>query len=443
MPITSIWPIKGSYVQALSYIANPMKTEAKDGIVAELEDVLDYVSNGEKTNQKYYVTGINCDPDSAAESFRKTKIAFGKSDGVLAFHAIQSFKPGEVNAALTHQIGVELAAKMWGDKFEVVVCTHLDKDHPHNHFVVNSVSWVDGKKFDNSRKDYQRFSSLSDDLARQYGLSVIDKPQGKSRHYAEWKSDQEYKPTIRSMIKEDIDYVISESESFKEFEINLRKLGYEIKRGKYLAVKAPGGKRFIRLYKLSAVEDYSEEAIKEKILNNSAVHFKTFYITEIPAAVTIAGKTKETAKLKGFQALYVKYMFQMGILPEHKTRNQRVPFSMKQDLKHLDAITEQVSYLFKHEIIDIESLSSRLAQLTNEKAQLTCKIRNLCKLIRQSDDPVNIEKLQSDRETTQKTLKQIRKEIRLCENIQKRSEALETMRDRTGGTIAKEEERYR
>lgn len=164
---------------------------------------------------------------------------------------------------------------------------------------------------------------------------------------------------------------------------------------------------------------------------------------EIPSAVTIAGKTKETAKLKGFQALYVKYMFQMGILPEHKTRNQRVPFSMKQDLKHLDAITEQVSYLFKHEIIDIESLSSRLAQLTNEKAQLTCKIRNLCKLIRQSDDPVNIEKLQSDRETTQKTLKQIRKEIRLCENIQKRSEALETMRDRTGGTIAKEEERYR
>ena len=443
MPITSIWPIKGSYVQALSYIANPMKTEAKDGIVAELEDVLDYVSNGEKTNQKYYVTGINCDPDSAAESFRKTKIAFDKPDGILAFHAIQSFKPGEVNAALTHQIGVELAAKMWGDKFEVVVCTHLDKDHPHNHFVVNSVSWVDGKKFDNRRKDYQRFSSLSDDLARQYGLSVIDKPQGKSRHYAEWKSDQEYKPTIRSMIKEDIDYVISESESFKEFEINLRKLGYEIKRGKYLAVKAPGGKRFIRLYKLSAVEDYSEEAIKEKILNNSAVHFKTFYITEIPAAVTISGKTKETTKLKGFQALYVKYMFQMGILPEHQARNQRVPFSMKQDLKHLDAITEQVSYLFKHEIIDIESLSSRLAQLTDEKAQLTCKIRNLCKLIRQSDDPVNIEKLQSDRENTQKILKQIRKEIRLCENIQKRSEALETMRDRTGGTIAKEEERYR
>lgn len=443
MPITSIWPIKGSYVQALSYIANPMKTEAKDGIVAELEDVLDYVSNGEKTNQKYYVTGINCDPDSAAESFRKTKIAFDKPDGVLAFHAIQSFKPGEVDAATAHKIGTELAARMWGDRFEVVVCTHQDKAHPHNHFVVNSVSWTDGRKFDNSRKDYVRFSSLSDDLAKQYGLSIIETPEGKSRHYAEWKADQEYKPTVRSMIKEDIDHVISSSESFKEFTINLKKLGYEIKFGKHLAVKAPGGKRFIRLYKLSAVEDYSEEAIKEKILNNSAMHFKTFYITEIPAAVTIAGKTKETAKLKGFQALYVKYMFQMGILPEHQTRNQRVPFSMKQDLKHLDAITEQVSYLFKHEIIDIESLSSRLAQLTDEKAQLTCKIRNLCKLIKQSDDPANIEKLKSDRETTQKSLKQIRKEIRLCESIQKRSEALEAMRDQPNYAIAKKEERYR
>ena len=170
---------------------------------------------------------------------------------------------------------------------------------------------------------------------------------------------------------------------------------------------------------------------------------ETFYIAEIPAAVTISGKTKETAKLKGFQALYVKYMFQMGILPEHQTRNQRVPFSMKQDLKHLDAITEQVSYLFKHEIIDIESLSSRLALLTDEKAQLSFKIRNLCKLIKQSDDPVNIEKLKSDRETTQKSLKQIRKEIRLCENIQKRSEELEAMRDQPNYAIAKKEERYR
>ena len=443
MPITSIWPIKGSYVQALTYIANPIKTAADGSVITELENVLDYVSNGEKTNQKYYVTGINCDPDEAALSFQKTKTAFGKPGGVLAFNAIQSFKPGEVDPDTCHKIGVKLAAKMWGDKFEVVVCTHLDKDHPHNHFVLNSVSWVDGRKFDNSRKDYQRFSSLSDDLARQYDLSVIDKPQGKSRHYAEWKSDQEYKPTIRSMIKEDIDYVISTSESFREFEINLRKLGYEIKRGKHLAVKAPGGKRFIRLYKLSDTEDYSIDAIKEKILNNSVVHFKAFYSPAIPETITIAGKTKETKKLKGFQAMYVKYMFQMGILPEHQTRNQRVPFSMKQDLQHLDDITEQVTYLFRHEIVDNESLSVRLAKLADEKAHLTSKSKSLYSLIRRSDDSVLIEKLKSERETIQESLKEIRKEIRLCENIQKRSEALETRRDQQNYAIEKKKALYR
>ena len=145
MPITSIWPIKGNYVKALDYIANPEKTEKEnEDITSELEDVLSYVSNGVKTNQKYYVTGINCNPDSAAERFQKTKLAYNKTDGVLAFHAIQSFKPGEIDPDKTHEIGVELARQMWGDRFQVVVCTHLDKDHPHNHFVVNSAQYNNG-----------------------------------------------------------------------------------------------------------------------------------------------------------------------------------------------------------------------------------------------------------------------------------------------------------
>lgn len=418
MPITSIWPIKGSYVQALNYIANPMKTEAKDGIVAELEDVLDYVINGEKTNQKYYVTGINCDPDSAAESFRKTKIAFGKPDGVLAFHAIQSFKPGEVNAGTAHQIGVELATKMWGDRFEVVVCTHLDKAHPHNHFVVNSVSWTDGRKFDNSRKDYVRFSSLSDDLARQYGLSIIETPEGKSRHYAEWKADQEYKPTMRSMIREDIDHVISSSESFREFTINLKKLGYEIKFGKHLAVKAPGGKRFIRLYKLSDVEDYSEEAIKARILENHAVHFQPFNFPEIPESITISGQTRETKKLKGFHALYVKYMFMMGIIPQNNSRNKHVPFSLKQDLRYLDKITEEVTYLFKHDITNNEELAEHINLLQQNKADLELKHK---KLSGQTDSHNAADVNEpADKEALLKSLKVIRKELRLCNNISKR-----------------------
>ena len=425
MPITSIWPIKGNYVQALAYITNPEKTEKEsEDITNELEDVISYVSNGVKTNQQYYVTGIHCNPDTAAERFWKTKTAFNKTDGVLAFHAIQSFKPGEIDPDLTHQIGVELAKKMWGDRFQVVVCTHLDKDHPHNHFVVNSVSWVDGKKFDNNRKDYERFSSLSDELAKQYGLSVIEKPQGRGRHYAEWKSDQEYKPTIRSTIKEDIDYVISTSESFKEFEINLKKMGYEIKHGKHLAVKAPGGQRFIRLYKLSDKEDYSEDAIRSKILDNSIVHFEPFYSPGMPSSVTYGGKSKETKKLKGFHALYVKYMYRMGILPKHAPRNKRVHFLLKEDLTYLDEITKQTDFLFKHEITDTESLKNYLLQTEKEIETLAADNRNLNNKISRAKG-VYKEELKAVHDALLSNLQEVRAEKKLCEEILTRSQVME------------------
>lgn len=426
MPITSIWPIKGNYVQALTYISNPEKTEKEaEDVINELEDVLSYVSNGEKTNQKYYVTGINCNPDTAAEEFENTKIARMKTSGVLAFHAIQSFKPGEIDAALTHQIGVELAKKMWGDRFEVVVCTHLDKDHPHNHFVVNSVSYIDGRKFDNNRKDYERFSSLSDELARQYGLSVIEERHGKGKHYAEWKADHEYKPTIRSTIKEDIDYIISSSESFKEFEINLRKMGYEIKHGKHLAVRAPGGQRFIRLYKLSNTEDYSEEAIRERILENSLVHFEPFYSPDIPTTVAFGGKTKETKKLRGFHALYVKYMFRMGILPQHAPRNPKVRFIFKEDLNYLDAITSQVTYLFKHEISDHEELKTHQDHLRMRYDNLKRRSHALYNRIQRSHNAVEIDSYEKERSKVTEELKALRKEIYLCEEIKTRVQVME------------------
>ena len=444
MPITSIWPIKGNYVKALDYIANPEKTEAEDsGIVNELEDVLDYVSNGDKTNQKYYVTGINCNPDKAAQEFEETKDGWKKTDGVLAFHAIQSFKPGEIDAALTHKIGVELAEKMWGDRFEVVVCTHLDKDHPHNHFVVNSVSYFDGKKFDNNRKDYERFSSLSDDLARKYGLSVIEEKKGKSRHYAEWKADQEYKPTIRSTIKEDIDYVISSSESFKEFEINLRKMGYEIKHGKHLAVKAPGGQRFIRLYKLSSTDDYSEEAIRERILENSLVHFEPFYSPDIPTTVAFGGKTKETHKLKGFHALYVKYMFRMGILPQHAPRNPKVLFIFKEDLNYLDAITAQITYLFKHEITDQEELRTHTDHLQSKYDNLNRRSHALYNRIQRSHNAAEIDHFEEERAKVMEELTSIRKEIRLCDEIEKRVQSMETKIKETERKEIEDESRRR
>ena len=133
MAITKIWAVKDDLNRVLNYIKNPDKTkeEMSDG----LKEVLSYTTQGYKTNGKEFITGINCEPRTALKQMMNTKLSYNKMDGRLAFHAVQSFKPGEVTPEHCHELGVQLAKQMWGNRFEVVVSTHLDKDHLHNHFV--------------------------------------------------------------------------------------------------------------------------------------------------------------------------------------------------------------------------------------------------------------------------------------------------------------------
>ncbi len=135
MATTKIWPIKRQLGYVLRYAANEEKTEP--GRQSDLlGSALQYVTQEEKTDMDRFVTGINCTPDTAQEVMTATKQQFGKTDGTMAFHAYQSFAPGEVTPEKAHQIGVQLAYELWGERFEVLVATHLDKaSHIHNHFV--------------------------------------------------------------------------------------------------------------------------------------------------------------------------------------------------------------------------------------------------------------------------------------------------------------------
>ena len=122
-----------------------------------------------------------------------------EGNGVVAYHGYQSFAPGEVNPQTAHEIGLKLAQKLWGNGYQVIVATHLDQEsHIHNHFVVNTVSFKDGKRYHRTEKDYYDMQKESDRLCREYGLSVIENPQrGKSKHYGEWKAEQDSRPTWR------------------------------------------------------------------------------------------------------------------------------------------------------------------------------------------------------------------------------------------------------
>ena len=138
---------------------------------SRLRGLIDYVSNGEKTNNKEFVSGINCLPNIAYQEMMNTKKQFFKTDGIECFHGYQSFVSGEVTPEIAHEIGIKLAEKLWGDKYQVIVATHTNTDNIHNHFVLNSVSFKDGKKFTNRNKDYNNMQYESDNLCKEYGKS--------------------------------------------------------------------------------------------------------------------------------------------------------------------------------------------------------------------------------------------------------------------------------
>lgn len=148
MATTGMWAVKNRLDHLVNYVSNPYKTIG-------LETVIDYTTNGEKTIEKRYVTYLNCLFDNPKLSMVNTKRHFHDESEILAFHGYQSFEEDEVNADLAHQLGVEFAKKMWGDRFEVIVSTHLDTDNIHNHFLLNSTSFVDGKRYCNTYNDIQ------------------------------------------------------------------------------------------------------------------------------------------------------------------------------------------------------------------------------------------------------------------------------------------------
>ena len=123
MAVTNLWAIKGKVTNVIRYITNPSKT------TKEVEKVLNYIENSDKTEQLMYVTGINCEPEIAATQFMQTKKLWNKEGGRVCYHGYQSFREGEVDADTAHKIGVELAKRLWGDRFEVVVATHLNTGH--------------------------------------------------------------------------------------------------------------------------------------------------------------------------------------------------------------------------------------------------------------------------------------------------------------------------
>lgn len=420
MAVVKVYAVRSKLKRAVEYAANEDKTL--------LDNIIEYAANPDKTEQRVFETAINCSSvETAYKEMVATKQKYGKEGKVLAYHYIESFKPGEVTPELAHKIGVEFAQKCFGDRFEVVIGTHLDRHHIHNHIVVNSVSFVDGGKFRSTPKSYyNEIRKISDELCRKYELSVIEEPQHKGMHYAEWKAVNEGKPTIRGQVREELDEIIKASPTMQVFWRELKRRGYEVhRRGeniKYTSIIPPFGKRPVRLGKLGT--DYSEEAIKQRIIARQ----NGIYImqpSELKKVYKIKGniRTAPRKKLKGFQALYFHYLYLFKKIRKRRTP-QRVSFFMREELIKLERYQKQFRFLYDNNIETAEQLKqyqSAQEERINDLVEQRKKLYNE----RNNEDEQGKEEITQQVTAINFILKKCRADVRMCKAIFTDAEKLE------------------
>lgn len=471
MATTSIWAVKGWLGKVVLYIENPDKTdnpkfyrqeELTDVQTQNLSDVLDYAVRAEKTTVipddesamvvRQLISGINCLPSTARDEMLAVKKRFGKEDGVVAYHGYQSFAPGEATPELAHEIGVKLARKLWGEKYQVLVATHLDKEnHLHNHFVVNTVSFVDGIRYHRTGKDYYEMRTVSDELCREYGLSVVEKPQpGKAKHYGEWRAEQEQRPTWRGLIRSEIDGLIRESVSEKQFYYLLRQKGYAIKFGKDISVRPPGKERFVRLSRNFGAA-YTEDGIRRRILSQPLPQVPHPEVPKERKKVYSAqGKWQKTRKITGFRALYFYYCYKLGIFPKGRPQNRaRLHFLLQEYLLKLNNISQEVRLLARHQIDTAEQLALYKKEQEVNIRELSAKRRVLQNALRTKavrDSPKQADAHRAQIRELSERLKALRREVHLCNDIAERSgvmaEKLKAVREDAQKQRQKEEQQH-
>ena len=432
MAVTSIWPIKGRVDKVINYVRNPEKTiETGHEALASLhviDDVVEYAADEVKTERRSYVSCLNCREDTAAEQFVETKQLWGKMGGRVCYHGYQSFKAGEVNAETAHEIGVKLASELWGDCFEVVVATHCNTGHYHNHFVINSVSLEDGRKFYNSPADYARMREVSDRLCREYAISVIENPRGRTKEYTEWQAEHDGSPTFRGTIRADIDRAILASTTERGFFQVLAKMGYQFKiRGKsgaplkYPALKPPGAKGYFRFHKLG--DDYALEQIRNRILRNIQKQDPFPKMTHHPPwRCRLRGKSQK--KVTGLRALYFRYCYELHIIVKQPASEKRVSFFLREDVTKLKRLDAETRLLGKNHIETITDLTQYQKTVLAEIDSLTAQRQELRKELRRlvrKGNSADIGAAKNKINAISNCLRGLRKEVVLCDDIAQRS----------------------
>lgn len=412
MAVTKIWRIKDSVARVVDYAMNPEKTKEASVLRHDLSQVLDYAGNPDKTDHFCYVTGINCIPEAAAEQMEITKRRYGKTGGNVAFHAYQSFKPGEVTPDQCHAIGTELAQKLWGERFEVIVATHLNTGCLHNHFVLNSVSFRDGKRYNDCKATYRAFRALSDELCRERGLSVVECPEGGRTPRNLYLAEKEERTTRYSLMRQDIDEAISRSYTDKFFYQELRRMGYIVQwsdRRKYAALQIPGTKHPTRFRTLGTA--YSEKAIRERILQNRT-----------PSIYLRPPKRWEPFLMQksSIRGLYLHYCYLLGMIREEP--HPHYSAAVRADIQKLEEYDQQTRLLCREGIDTMEDLQTFLINTQTQLQSCIKEREKLYKRISRCTNREDLPELVKKRDELTDLIRQIRKDSGAGQKIMERSE---------------------
>lgn len=430
MAVSRLWAVHTRLDRVIDYAINSEKTlkstsEFIDKDDKTLKDVIRYATDSEKTDNELFVDGINCSAPIAREQFVAVKQKFSKTDGVQAYHGYLSFKEQNITPKQAQKIGMEFASRVWGDKFQVVVATHLNTGHLHCHFVINSVSFVDGKKLQGEEKSWFKFRHIADEICRKYNLHVIENPQRKSPDRSLKRVEEKDKdiPTRYNLCRKAIDEAIEKSNRIEQFRYELKQMGYTLVNNpnrKYWNVIPKEYKKPIRLYRLG--EQYTEKAIVERISQNkSRVKMVTFQ--KAKPQYLIATREDRIKKVGGLYGLYLYYCYRLGYFDKQKKKNPaRVHYALREDLIKLNKFTEQMTLLARYKISTETELNVRIQSLKDECNALVSKrtkLRNEIRLV-----GTKTEKAEECKEIISAIgirLKKMRKEMKALEEVYQRS----------------------
>ena len=451
MAYDKIITLHGRMDHCIDYVLDEKKT----GFASAMA----YVINPAKTYQ--LVTGINCDPETALSDMRSTKKRWDKTGGILGYHVIHSYAPGEVTPDEAHAAGVEFAQRLLGDKYEVVVATHIDRAHLHCHIVFNSVSFVDGKKY---RSDFQSYfgdlRGTSNEVSRERGLSVIE-PMGHGKHYTEWTAEKQGRNTVMGLVRQDIDAAIVESYTFNSFLAALRRQGYTIKYGsnvKHTAVSPPGSDFVFRLNSMGA--GYTEADIRERLIAaQKGVPYEMptepmpppsliLPVPQVRKRYTVRGNAipcQPRRKLRGFRALYLRYLYLLN--GYRRPRRSMPPFAARKEVAKLQRYQKQFRFLLQYRI-ETDSQLAMLGDALQGQIDLLVDYRQELYGARREGRDVGTEL-----ETVNGKLHSTRRELTICRKItedipkirdqeqlmrQEERSSHEAVRDRTDEQVRKE-----